>query len=235
MPEPKRSPTTFMPAIRGPSITSRGLDTCCRHSSTSPSMNSSMPFTSACVSRSVTGSVRHCAAVVVAWPLLAAAFSRSTMDRSSSASVAPAFLFSTASSTICSRSGGMSEYTWLLSFYRGCGGGGCGAFGLVSKYARTEAFHSSSTGGWIAGGCRQLRPTDGRTAVQTHLEHAGVDDAHVHARGDGVVEEDGVHGLADDVHAAEAEGEVRDAARDLGVRAELLDPAGVVVWGREGV
>ena len=28
-----------------------------------------------------------------------------------------------------------------------------------------------------------------------YLEHARVDDAHVHARLDGVVEEDGVHGL----------------------------------------
>ena len=90
-------------------------------------------------------------------------------------------------------------------------------------------------GGYLGGVDSSDGRTDGRTAVQTHLEHAGVDDAHVHARGDGVVEEDGVHGLADDVHAAEAEGEVRDAARDLGVRAELLDPAGVVVWGREGV
>ena len=51
------------------------------------------------------------------------------------------------------------------------------------------------------------------------LEHAGVDDAHVHAGLDGVVEERGVHRLADVVVAAEAERDVGDAAADLGVRA----------------
>ena len=58
------------------------------------------------------------------------------------------------------------------------------------------------------------------------LEHAGIDDAHVHAGADGVVEEGGVHGLADLVVAAEAEGDVGDAAGDLGVGEVGLDPAG---------
>ncbi len=57
------------------------------------------------------------------------------------------------------------------------------------------------------------------------LEHSGVDDAHVHARGDGVIEKRGVHGFADLVVAAEAERDVRDAAADLGVRQVGLDPA----------
>ena len=57
------------------------------------------------------------------------------------------------------------------------------------------------------------------------LEHAGVDDAHVHPGLDGVVEERRVHRLADVVVAAEAEGDVRDAAADLGVRQVRLDPA----------
>ncbi len=60
------------------------------------------------------------------------------------------------------------------------------------------------------------------------LEHAGVDDAHVHAGGDGVVEKGGVHGLADLVVAAEAEGDVGDAAADLGVGQVGFDPAGGV-------
>ena len=57
------------------------------------------------------------------------------------------------------------------------------------------------------------------------FEHAGVDDAHVHAGGDGVVEEGRVHGFADLVVAAEAEGDVGDAAGNLGVRKVGLDPA----------
>ena len=57
------------------------------------------------------------------------------------------------------------------------------------------------------------------------FEHAGVDDAHVHAGGDGVIEEGGVHGFADLVVAAEAEGDVGDAAGDFGVGEVGLDPA----------
>ena len=44
----------------------------------------------------------------------------------------------------------------------------------------------------------------------------GVDDAHVHARAGGVVEEDGVYGLADGVVAPEREGDVADAPADVG-------------------
>ena len=47
-------------------------------------------------------------------------------------------------------------------------------------------------------------------------ELSGVDDAHVHARAGGVVEEDGVDGLAHGVVAAEGEGDVGDAPTDVG-------------------
>ena len=48
--------------------------------------------------------------------------------------------------------------------------------------------------------------------VLVDRELARVDDAHVEAGADRVVEERGVHRLADGVVAAEREGEVRDAA-----------------------
>ena len=57
-------------------------------------------------------------------------------------------------------------------------------------------------------------------------ELAGIDDAHVHAALDGVVEEHGVHGLAHRLVAAEREGEVRDAARDVDMRQRRGDLAG---------
>jgi hypothetical protein len=61
--------------------------------------------------------------------------------------------------------------------------------------------------------------------VVIHTDHAGVDDAHVQPRLDGVVQEDGVDRLAHRVVAAEAERHVRDAAADLGAGQVLLDPA----------
>ena len=64
-----------------------------------------------------------------------------------------------------------------------------------------------------------------RVDVVVDGELAGVDDAHVHARLDGVVEEHRVHRLAHRLVAAERERQVRDAARDLGVRQGLLDRA----------
>ena len=57
-------------------------------------------------------------------------------------------------------------------------------------------------------------------------ELAGVDDAHVHAGVDRVVKKDRVDCLAHRVVAAEREGDVRDTARDHGVRQGLLDGAG---------
>ena len=57
-------------------------------------------------------------------------------------------------------------------------------------------------------------------------QRAGVDDAHVEAGLDRVVEEDRVDRLADRVVAAEGEADVGDAAGDLGAGQVLLDPAG---------
>jgi hypothetical protein len=50
-----------MPFISGPSMTSSGVAYFWRASSVSASMKSTMPLTSAWLSRSSTGSVRHCA------------------------------------------------------------------------------------------------------------------------------------------------------------------------------
>ena len=60
LPEPNRSPTTFMPAISGPSITSSGrAEAAWRASSVSASTKSVMPLTSACSSRLATGASRQ--------------------------------------------------------------------------------------------------------------------------------------------------------------------------------
>ena len=64
-----------------------------------------------------------------------------------------------------------------------------------------------------------------RLDLVVDLEHAGIDDAHVHARPSGVVEEGRVHGLAHDVVAAEAEGDIGDPTADFGAGEILLDPA----------
>ena len=53
----------------------------------------------------------------------------------------------------------------------------------------------------------------------------GVDDAHVHAGGDRVIEEHRMHRGAHRLVAAEGEGEVGDTARDMGARQVLPDPA----------
>ena len=59
-----------------------------------------------------------------------------------------------------------------------------------------------------------------------HTDHAGVDNAHVHACLNGVVQEHGVDGFAHGLVAAEAERHVRHTTRHLGARQVLLDPAG---------
>ena len=62
--------------------------------------------------------------------------------------------------------------------------------------------------------------------VLIDAELSGVDDAHVHAGAGGVVEEDGVDGLADGVVAAEGEGDVGDASADVGEGEAALEFAG---------
>ena len=56
-----------------------------------------------------------------------------------------------------------------------------------------------------------------------HVKLTGVDDAHVHARLDGMIQKHTVHGPAHRFVAAEAERQVGNAARDMGVRATLAD------------
>ena len=55
---------------------------------------------------------------------------------------------------------------------------------------------------------------------------AGIDDAHIHARLNGVIQEHGMHRLAHRLIAAEAEAEVRHPARDMHMRQALRDPTG---------
>jgi hypothetical protein len=61
--------------------------------------------------------------------------------------------------------------------------------------------------------------------VVVDRELPGVDDAHVHAGLDGVIEEHRVHRLAHRLVAAERERQVRDAAGDMRMRQVLLDLA----------
>ena len=72
----------------------------------------------------------------------------------------------------------------------------------------------------VLAGVAQLR-----IEIVVHRDLAGIDDAHIHAGGDGVIEEHRVHRLAHRLVAAEREREVRDAAGDMGVRQVLPDPA----------
>ena len=59
LPAPNRSPTTFIPAISGPSMTSSGRVAWRRASSVSSAMQASIPATRAWVSRSSTGRSRQ--------------------------------------------------------------------------------------------------------------------------------------------------------------------------------
>ncbi len=64
-----------------------------------------------------------------------------------------------------------------------------------------------------------------RIEVVIDAELARVDDAHVHPRRDGVIEEHRVHGLAHQLVAAEGEGQVRNAPRNMRVRQFRPDAA----------
>ena len=57
------------------------------------------------------------------------------------------------------------------------------------------------------------------------LQHSGIDDAHIQARLDGVVEEDGMHRFAHGIVAPEGEGQVGDASGSQRSREIPLDPA----------
>ena len=64
-----------------------------------------------------------------------------------------------------------------------------------------------------------------RLNLLIHFEHAGVDDAHVHAGTNRVEEERAVHRFAHGVVAAKTERDVRHAAADFRVREVLFNPA----------
>mmetsp|Transcript_19103 Transcript_19103/g.62695 ORF Transcript_19103/g.62695 Transcript_19103/m.62695 type:complete len:218 (+) Transcript_19103:1568-2221(+) len=115
LPAPNRSPTTFMPAMSGPSMTSRGVPPAFlmsrRISSVSSLTNSEMPLTNACVSRSPMGRSRHVVflATATAPPFLrASAASFSASVAWSRRSVASGRRLSTASSQTSRSWGGTS-------------------------------------------------------------------------------------------------------------------------------
>ena len=103
LPEPNRSPTTLMPDISGPSITSSGRPYFCRASSVSVSTNSSIPRTSACDSRSSTVPFRQASSATGPFSC-----SFTVCAKAMSRSVASGRRFSSTSSTRSRRSFGIS-------------------------------------------------------------------------------------------------------------------------------
>ena len=106
LPSPNKSPTTPMPFISGPSMTSIGRAATRRHSSVSSSINCVMPCTKECVKRSCTGNSRHAklTSVFLPSPLNCSAMSNSR-------SVASERRLSTTSSTRSLSKGSKSLYT----------------------------------------------------------------------------------------------------------------------------
>ena len=70
----------------------------------------------------------------------------------------------------------------------------------------------------ILAGLAQLRRNLG-----VNRQRTGVDDPHIHAGFDGMVEEDRVHGFAQKIVATERERQVRHAARHMGVGQSRAD------------
>ena len=106
-PAPNRSPTTFMPAISGPSMTSMGRSATRRASSVSATTKSPTPSTSAWRSRSSTVPSRH----DMSRSAPPDTFSRMVSATSSIRSVASGRRSSTRSSTRSRRSGSRSSTT----------------------------------------------------------------------------------------------------------------------------
>ena len=105
-PAPNKSPTTFIPAIRGPSITWIGLSCWSLASSVSSTMKSTRPFTKACSNRFETGSFLHSSSITSIFlsPLTVSA-------NSSNLSVESSLRLSNTSSTRSNKSLGMLSYT----------------------------------------------------------------------------------------------------------------------------
>ena len=107
LPSPNKSPTTSMPAMSGPSITSNGVGNFWRASSVSSMMCVVIPFTSACFKRSSTGHVRHSATESTA--LSSLPWLRYFSEISSKRSVPSGVRFNTASSITLRNSGSRSS------------------------------------------------------------------------------------------------------------------------------
>ncbi len=103
-PSPKRSPTTFIPVIKCPSITCNGFSEAKRASSTSSRIYASIPFTRARVIRSCKGSSRQERSTVFS---LAVPFTLSAKSRRRS--VASSRRSRITSSTCSKRSFGISS------------------------------------------------------------------------------------------------------------------------------
>ncbi len=104
LPAPKRSPTTFMPAISGPSITWIGYANFCRASSVSSMIHVVMPLTSACERRASTVPSRQDRSSVTCLPC-----DLNDSARLTRRSVASGRRLSTTSSTRSRSSGGISS------------------------------------------------------------------------------------------------------------------------------
>ena len=106
LPEPKRSPTIFIPSINGPSITSIGLEYFCLTSSVSSTMNSTIPFTIACFNLSPAGAFRHSSffSSLLPFPFI-------DLANSINLSVESGLLLRRTSSTLSKNSLGISSYT----------------------------------------------------------------------------------------------------------------------------
>ena len=105
LPSPNKSPTTFIPSIKGPSITLNGLSNICLASSVSWSMNSTIPLTKACSSLLVTSIDRQASST-----FFSLAFPFTLSAKSKRRSVASSRLFNKTSSTRSRSSLGISLY-----------------------------------------------------------------------------------------------------------------------------
>ena len=112
LPAPKRSPTTRMPAIRGPSMTSSGFPRSRSASRVSASMCEVSPLTRACRSRSATGASRQ-AGFSAAWAAAPLSLAKRGA-RASRRSVASGRRLRMTSSTASRSSGSISSTTSIM-------------------------------------------------------------------------------------------------------------------------
>ena len=164
MPSPNRSPTMFMPAISGPSITFSGRSTVSRTASVSSSMYSVMPCTSAWLQPLLDRPFAPGEILLLGLLLLAAEFLGQRQQPLGRA--------------------GIAVEDDVLA--------GLAQFGID-------------------------------VVIDDHLP--GIDDAHVHAGLDGVIQEHRMHRLAHRLVAAERERQIGDAAGNMRMRQVLPDPA----------